>query len=699
MRIGWSAGERLGGIDVDCGAETAVENELCQRVEVDHVSPAGEDEHGFGPHELEQLAREQRPVLARRRREHEDDPRRREQLLQADRANAFVSEVGVGQPRVVRAELAAERLEQRTQAPADVPVADEAHLLAGEEEGGERLGAAQPALVRRTHRAVLGDDVAARRERECERHLRHGPGERRSGREHADAALEAVGVVELGRPAPGHGEDRPEPGCVGQHIAVPPSRRDDGERVREGGFELRERHRVVAPPDDVDELPQAGRVLGGEDVVHGAEVRVDDDLRAIRHGTQSRLRGHAHVITTAVSVASSSAPEWIAVPVSRSIHRIRAGSSRSHTSLSANGKRLALTETFSVSSPQRTVSRLCEPSGSSTITFARTRPSPAAVSTPMASARMPSSRSCPASADTSLGNSNDPPLTSTVAVLPVLDTRASRKFIGGVPMKPPTKVSAGLSYTSSGLPSWTMLPLIHHGDPVAHAQGLDLVVRDVDRRRVEALQQRLELRAHLEPKQGVEVRERLVHQQDVGLRGDRAGHRDTLALPAGELRRVAIEERLDVQELGRGADALVDDGLLLLLHAQPEGDVVVDLHVREDRVALEHHRDPPPPRCEVGGLAVADEHASLVHVLEPRQAAQQRRLAAPGRPEQDDELLVLHLEVDPVHGRELAEVLAHSLETDVSHVSSAPFEWVSCDEPSDGVTVPPAPTSSRGTCG
>ena len=121
------------------------------------------------------------------------------------------------------------------------------------------------------------------------------------------------------------------------------------------------------------------------------------------------------------------------------------------------------------------------------------------------------------------------------------------------------------------------------------------------------------------------------------------------------------------RRLRRGADALVDHVLLLLLHPQAEGDVVVHLHVREDRVALEDHRDPPPPRRQVGGVAVADVDASLVDPLETREAAQQRRLAAAGGTEQHDELPVLHLEVDAVDGREVAEGLAHALEADVSH--------------------------------
>ena len=104
--------ERLRGIDVDRRAKPAGQHELGQRVEVDHVSPADEDEHRVGPHALEQLAGEQRLVLARRRREHEDDARGLEQMRKARRLDAPLSQVRVGEPRVVGAELTPERSEQ-----------------------------------------------------------------------------------------------------------------------------------------------------------------------------------------------------------------------------------------------------------------------------------------------------------------------------------------------------------------------------------------------------------------------------------------------------------------------------------------------------------------------------------------------------------------------------------------------------------
>ena len=92
------------------------------------------------------------------------------------------------------------------------------------------------------------------------------------------------------------------------------------------------------------------------------------------------------------------------------------------------------------------------------------------------------------------------------------------------------------------------LAAIHHGDAVGEAHGLGLVVRHVDRRGAGLAQHRLQLRAHLEPQQRVEIGERLVHEQHGGLDGERARHRHALALAARELGRIAVEIALDMEQ-------------------------------------------------------------------------------------------------------------------------------------------------------
>ena len=54
------------------------------------------------------------------------------------------------------------------------------------------------------------------------------------------------------------------------------------------------------------------------------------------------------------------------------------------------------------------------------------------------------------------------------------------------------------------------LAVFHHGDAVAHGHGFDLVVGDVDNRRVEAVVQLADLRPHLHAQLGVQVGQRFV---------------------------------------------------------------------------------------------------------------------------------------------------------------------------------------------
>ena len=76
------------------------------------------------------------------------------------------------------------------------------------------------------------------------------------------------------------------------------------------------------------------------------------------------------------------------------------------------------------------------------------------------------------------------------------------------------------------------LALAHDRDAVAHRHRLDLVVGDVDRRRLERALESGDLGAHLHPQLRVEVGKGLVHQEGGGLPHDGASHRDALTLPA-----------------------------------------------------------------------------------------------------------------------------------------------------------------------
>ena len=215
--------------------------------------------------------------------------------------------------------------------------------------------------------------------------------------------------------------------------------------------------------------------------------------------------------------------------------------------------------------------------------------------------------------------------------------------------------------------------LAHHGDAVAHRHRLDLVVRHVHRRHAELALELRDVGAHLDAQLGVEVRERLVHQEDLRLANDRAAHGDTLALAAGELLRPALEVRRQVEHLRGPGDALVDDLLVRLAQAQAEGDVLGDAQVRIERVVLEDHRDVALLRRHVVDDPAADRDRAAGDVLEPGDHAQRRRLAAAGRADEHEELAVVGFERQLEDGLDAVVVdLVDFFERNVSHVSNPP---------------------------
>ena len=90
-----------------------------------------------------------------------------------------------------------------------------------------------------------------------------------------------------------------------------------------------------------------------------------------------------------------------------------------------------------------------------------------------------------------------------------------------------------------------------HDDLVGQRHRLDLVVGHVDHGVAEPLVQGGDFDAHMDAQLGVEVGERLVEQKHVGLADDGAADGDTLALPAGQFAREAVEQGVELQGGGR----------------------------------------------------------------------------------------------------------------------------------------------------
>ncbi len=196
---------------------------------------------------------------------------------------------------------------------------------------------------------------------------------------------------------------------------------------------------------------------------------------------------------------------------------------------------------------------------------------------------------------------------------------------------------------------------VHHRDRVGHGHGLLLVVGDVDERQPDVDLDPLELDLHRPAELEVEGAERLVEEQHLGLVDQRPGERDPLLLATRQLDRLLARLAVQLDQLQHVADLGVDVGRLAALEA--ERDVLVDVEVREERIALEHRVDRAPVRLGVGDVLAGQGDRAGRRRLETGDHPQRGGLAAPGRAEQREERTAGYVEVEVVDGRELAERL------------------------------------------
>ena len=194
---------------------------------------------------------------------------------------------------------------------------------------------------------------------------------------------------------------------------------------------------------------------------------------------------------------------------------------------------------------------------------------------------------------------------------------------------------------------------------------------DVDDGGTQPLVQLLDLGAHVHAQLRVEVRQRLVEQEDTGLAHQRAAHGHALALAAGELRGAAVEQMVDLQRLGDLLHGPLPLRLRDLAHLHAEGDVLLHRHVRIERVGLEHHGDVALARVQVVDAPAADADLALGHGIQPGDHVEQRGLAAAGGADQHQKLARVHADVDALEDVQLAVAFADVEQLERCHAASS----------------------------
>jgi hypothetical protein len=185
-------------------------------------------------------------------------------------------------------------------------------------------------------------------------------------------------------------------------------------------------------------------------------------------------------------------------------------------------------------------------------------------------------------------------------------------------------------------------PGVDDGDAVGQRQRFLAVVRHIHRSDSDSLLQCAKLVAQLEAHLVIEIRHRLVEQQQARIDRKRATQGDALPLPARKLRHRARPEILELQQFEHLGHPLGDCFLLPVAHAQTVADVVCDAHMRPQGVRLKHHRRFARLGRKTGDFLAIDANRSRVRKHEAGDGAEQGRLAAARAAEQRDHLAALH---------------------------------------------------------
>ena len=172
---------------------------------------------------------------------------------------------------------------------------------------------------------------------------------------------------------------------------------------------------------------------------------------------------------------------------------------------------------------------------------------------------------------------------------------------------------------------------------VSHGHRLDLVMGDIDRGRAQAVVQGSDLHPHVDAEGRVEVRERLVEEERLGVADNRPAHCDTLALAARQLSRVTLQQGLQTDDLGHLVGLLARCLFAEALKPQGIGEISQHVHVRVERVGLEHHCHVSLSGRHVVYRLSSDLQGAGGDRLQPGDAAQQRGLTASRRPYQRGE--------------------------------------------------------------
>ena len=174
---------------------------------------------------------------------------------------------------------------------------------------------------------------------------------------------------------------------------------------------------------------------------------------------------------------------------------------------------------------------------------------------------------------------------------------------------------------------------------------------DIDKGDAHGLLDALELVLHILPQPQIQGAQRLVQQQDLGLVDQGPGDGHPLLLAAGELGDLSVLKAPEADDVQHLLDPPVDLHGVKLGDAQAEGNVVVDVQMGEEGVALEDGVDLPAVGRQIVDLLTVKQHLARRRRQKSADDPQGRGLAAARGPQQRQKFMVVDVEIDAVQHR------------------------------------------------
>ena len=225
---------------------------------------------------------------------------------------------------------------------------------------------------------------------------------------------------------------------------------------------------------------------------------------------------------------------------------------------------------------------------------------------------------------------------------------------------------------------WTRLndaARVDHDNSIGDAHRFDLIMRHINQRHVEFLDEPLQLHTRLRPKLGVQIGERLIEEQQLQVAGEGAGDGHALLFAAGEMAWKSAHQafNIDPRDLGHSID-MRRHFFLPIAQPQKETDRLAAFPMRDQHIILKDHANAAVFNRYLVKRYIVVENFSAVGLVQARNQSQQRGLAAAAGSQQDHRLAIFNMQIkilDRQNRRELAALvikrLAHILQRNRSH--------------------------------